>query len=52
MVAGIGDSGPFLASIFKIVVHDDDDVYFPLTHYYLQDTNQSNYLQLLSIMKS
>ena len=31
---------------------DDDDVYFPLTHYYLQDMNHSNYLQLLPIMKS
>ena len=29
----------------------DDDVYFPLSQYYLQDTNHSNYLQLLSIMK-
>ena len=30
---------------------DDVDVYFPLTRYYLQDTNHSNYLQLLSIIK-
>ena len=31
--------------------NDDDDVYFPLTQYYLHDKNHSNYLQLLSIIK-
>ena len=39
---------------FKIATYsndDDDDVYFPLTRYYLQDTKHSNYLQLLSIIK-
>ena len=38
--------GRLLEKINAFVFDDDDDVYFPLTHYYLQDMNHSNYLQL------